>query len=163
MKTKTKMENKKKAKTKMKIKMNFCFCFHFGFHFRFCFFFLKVFEFLLTPRGLELPWAVNCLLIGLKCDSVSVNYTWPRGAIDGQFSRTWPGSAIAYRFRIFHLAQRCHSTQKYGTICSKNKNYHFKLKFAGQPNSNIQNSMMLFTFLTENALFGQIWSKLSML
>ena len=53
-----------KTKTKMKIKMNFRFCFHFDF--RFCFCFLKVFAFLLTPRGLEVPETVNCLLIGLE-------------------------------------------------------------------------------------------------
>ena len=40
---------------KMKIKMNSHFCFHFDFNFCFCFCFLKVFAFLLTPRGLEVP------------------------------------------------------------------------------------------------------------
>ena len=52
-----KMKNKIKTKTKMKMKMNFRFCFHFDFDFDFCFcfWFLKVFAFLLTPRGLEVP------------------------------------------------------------------------------------------------------------
>ena len=40
-----------------------------------------------------------------------------------------------------------------------------KANFIGQSNSNIHNSMMLFTFLfsTGNTLFGEIWSKKSKL
>ena len=69
------MKNKMKTKAIVKMKMNFRFCFHFAFHFRFgfCLCFLKVF----------------------------VNSTWPRGAIDGQLSFTWPTSAIAFSFANF--------------------------------------------------------------
>ena len=37
------------------------------------------------------------------------------------------------------------------------------LKYGTETNSNMQNSMMLFTFLflSGNTLFGQIWSKKS--
>ena len=43
----------------------------------------------------------------------------------------------------------------------QNKNCQFKLKFGTYTNSNMQNSVMMFTFLflTGNTLFGQIWSK----
>ena len=125
MKTKTKTEMK--TKRKMKMKMDFRFCFQFAFHFRFCFCFcfLKVFAFLLTPRGLEVPQAVNYLLIGLevswrfcqihvaqrcyrrsapsyvaqKCHNIFVCEfsTWPSGAIDRQISLDWPRSAVAPR------------------------------------------------------------------
>ena len=74
-KTKKKMKTKMKTKTKIKTKMNFRFWFHFVFNFCFCLlFFLS-----------ESFW-------------IFVNSTWPRGAIDGQLSLSWPKSAIAFSF-----------------------------------------------------------------
>ena len=118
MKTKTKMKNKMKTKTKMKIKLNF--------RFGFCFCFLKVFAFLLTPRGLEVPQTVNSLLIGLEVSLslslyLSLSYlaqkchrifdcefsTWPSGAVDGQLSLDWPRSAIAPRNMAPSLIRLC--------------------------------------------------------
>ena len=105
MKTKNKNENEKQNvnKNEIKIKMNFHFCFYFVFHFHFGFWFcfLQVFASLLTPRGLVVPQTVNCLLIGLEVSQrfcIFVKSTWPRGAIDGQLSLTWPRSAIAFSF-----------------------------------------------------------------
>ena len=162
------MKSKIKTKTKMKINMNFRFCFHFVFHFCFCFCFLKVFAFLLTPRGLEVPQTVKCLLIGLEV-------------------------AQHFRLRIFHVVQRCHRwltllislelsqhleirhiayfeyaefndavhffrfwseipfSEKFGL---KNENRQFKVKLDTQTNLNLdtqtnlnmQNSLMMFTF-----------------
>ena len=131
MKTKTQMKNKLITKTKMKIKMNFRFCFHFCFGF--CF--LKVFAFLLTPCGLEVPQTVNCLLIGLevpyrfcqihvaqrchrrstlsylayKCHSIFICKfsTWPSGATDGQLSLDWPRNARAPRNMAPSLIRLC--------------------------------------------------------
>ena len=37
-------------------------------------------------------------------------------------------------------------TTYFGQFGPKSQNYHFKLNFGGQSNSNMQNSMMLFTF-----------------
>ena len=48
-----------------------------------------------------------------------------------------------------------------GKFGPQNQNYQFKLKFSSWTNSNMQNSVMLFTFSTGNTLFGQIWSKKS--
>ena len=47
----------------------------------------------------------------------------------------------------------------------KNQNYQLKLKFGNETNSNMQNSMEVFTFLfrKENSLSGQIWYKKSKL
>ena len=131
------MKNKKKSKTKMKMKMNFRLCFHFVFHFHFgfCFCFVKVFPFLLTPLGLEVPQTVNCLLICLqvsqhfreihvaqrchrrstlfclacKCHSIFICAfsMWPSGAIVGQLSLGWLRSAIAPR----NMARLCLSGQ----------------------------------------------------
>ena len=52
-----------------------------------------------------------------------------------------------------------------GRFGPKNQNYQFKLKFGTYTNSNMQNSMLMFTFsvLIRNTLFGQIWSKKSKL
>ena len=66
------------TKTKMKSKMNFRFCFHF--RFSFSFYFLKVFAFLLIPRGLEVPGK-------------------------GQLSLTWSISARAFPFANFVRVQ----------------------------------------------------------
>ena len=73
---------KMETKAKMKSKMNFRFCFHFVFHFRFSFsfYFLKVFAFLLIPRGLEVPGK-------------------------GQLSLTWSISARAFPFANFVRVQ----------------------------------------------------------
>ena len=150
----------------MKIKMNFHFCCHFGFHFRFCFrfCFLKVFAFLLTPRGRQVPLTVNSLLIGLesaiaflltrcglevpqtvnslsclaqKCHSIfgCEFSTWPSGAIDGQLSLDWPRSAIEPRNMAPSLIRIC----------------------------RIQSGCSLFSFLAGNTFFRQIWSKKSKL
>ena len=104
-KIKTKMKNKMKTKTITKIKMNFCFCFHFVFPFRFCFcfWFLKDFAFLLTQRGLEVPQTVNCLSIGLE---VSQHFCLQILHVACPCHR-WS--------TVSSLAQKCHSTQKYGT------------------------------------------------
>ena len=101
-KMKTKMKNKIKAKAKMKIKLNFRFCFHFVFHFRFCFCFcfLRVFAFLLIPRGLEVPWTVSCLLLGLELPQhfhLGNLHVAVIAAINAQLSLEWPRSAIAPR------------------------------------------------------------------
>ena len=74
----------------MRIKMNF--------RFWFCFDFLKFFCVFLTPPGLEVPWMVNCLLIGVEVPQRFVNSTWPRGAIDCQLPFTWLKSATAFLF-----------------------------------------------------------------
>ena len=52
-----------------------------------------------------------------------------------------------------------------GKFGPKTQNYQFKLKFCTQTNSNMQNSMMMFTFSVFDwkYLFGQIWSKKSKL
>ena len=89
-KTKTQMKSKIKTKSKMRIKMNF--------RFWFCFDFLKFFCVFLTPPGLEVPWMVNCLLIGVEVPQRFVNSTWPRGAIDCQLPFTWLKSATAFLF-----------------------------------------------------------------
>ena len=78
MKTETKMKTKKKMKTKMKIKKEFPFLFSFCFQFSFWFLFLLSKNFY-----------------------IFVNSTWPRGAIDGQLSLSWPRSAIAFSFANF--------------------------------------------------------------
>ena len=128
-----------KPKAKIKIKLNFYFCFHFVFHLRFCFCFcfLKVFAFLLTPRDLEVPQTVNCLLIGLEVATAflltnvaqschrrsTVSYlaqkyhsiffffckfcTWPSGAINVQLPLNWPRSAIAPRNMAPSLIRIC--------------------------------------------------------
>ena len=135
------------------MKMNFRF--HFDFHFRFRF--LKVLAFL-TPRGLEVPQTVNCLLIDLEVPWHFVNSTWPRGAIDGQLS---------------YLAQKCHSiiVCKYSTWPSGVMDGQLSLDWprsAIAPKNmatsllricRIQRCCSLFSFSTGNTLFGQIWSK----
>ena len=52
-----------------------------------------------------------------------------------------------------------------GKFGPKTQNYQFKLKFCTQTNSNMQNSMVMFTFSVFDwkYLFGQIWSKKSKL
>ena len=66
--TKIEKQKKTKIKTKTEIKMNFGFRFQvfFLFCFSFCFCFLKGFAFLLTPRGLQVPQTVNCVVVGLN-------------------------------------------------------------------------------------------------
>ena len=106
--------------------------------------------------SLLLSFCFSFLFLLSKSFCIFVNSRWPRDAIGGQLSPNWPRSAIAFlltprglevpqtvnslllglevpqhfRLRIFHVAQRCHSTQNFGT----------------QLDSNMQNSMMLFTF-----------------
>ena len=48
-----------------------------------------------------------------------------------------------------------------GKFGPKTQNYWFKLKFCTQTNSNMQNSIVMFTFSVFDwkYLFGQIWSK----
>ena len=41
------------------------------------------------------------LFLLFKSFCIFVNSTWPRGAIDGQLSLTWPRSAIAFSFANF--------------------------------------------------------------
>ena len=120
-----------KMKNKMKMKMNFHFFFHFIFRFRFvfCFCFLKVFAFLLTPRGHRrstVSW------LAYKCHSVFVKFTWPRSAIDGELSLDWPRSAIVAPRNMAPSLTR---------IC------------------RIQWCCSVFLFSNGNTLFGQIWSK----
>ena len=43
----------------------------------------------------------NKMKAKIKTFCVFVNSTWPRGAIDGQLSLTWPRSAIAFSFANF--------------------------------------------------------------
>ena len=52
-----------------------------------------------------------------------------------------------------------------GKFGPKNQNCHFKLKFGIQTNSNMQDSVVLFTFsvLDRKHPFGQIWFKKSKL
>ena len=135
----------------MKMKMNFGFCFHFGFDFCFCFCFLKGFAFLLTLRGLEVPQTVKCLLIDLKVPQYFFQLHVAQGCHRRQPSLTWPRYTIAFCFANFpcglvvrqmvnflFMAQKCNSTWKYSTL----------------PDSNMQNSMMLFTFF----VFDWKWS-----
>ena len=95
-KTKKKMKTKMKTKTKIKTKMNFRFWFHFVFNFCFCFCFsfLKVFGFLLTLRGLEVPQTVNCLFLGLKVPQ-------------------------HFHLQILHVVQRCHRSSTLSCLASK--------------------------------------------
>ena len=111
---------KTKTKMKMKTKMNFGFCFHFTFHFRFgfCFCLPKVFAFLLNPRGLEVPQTVSSLLLGLEVPLHS-------------------------HLRIFHVAQWCH---RWSTLSRLVQKCHGTQKYSTQPNSNVQNSVMLLAF-----------------
>ena len=126
MKTKTKLKNKNKNehenKNRNKNEFSLSFSGFFLFCFSFCLCFLKVFAFLLTPRGLQVPQTLNCLLVGLKvpqhfCSlyvdqkfpvrstlSYPFSLTQPRSAksfwfaqIDGQLSLDWSTSAIAHR------------------------------------------------------------------
>ena len=72
--------------------------------------------FLLSPRGLEVPQMVNCLLIGLE---------------------------VHFRLRILHVAQRCH---RWSTLSRLAQKCISTQKYGAQPNQNMQNSVMLFTF-----------------
>ena len=125
------------------MKINFRFCFHFGSDFCFCFCFLKVLAFLLTLRGLEVPQTVNCLLIELKmpqhffqlhvaqrCHRRQPSLTWPRYTIAFCFANFPRGLVVRQMVNFLFIAQKCNSTQKYGTL----------------PDSNMHNSMMLFAF-----------------
>ena len=114
-------------KNKMKIKMNFCFCFRFCF----CFSFLKVFIILLTPRGLEVPQAVNCYLIGLE---VPQRFCGVEVSVPQMVNSLLIGLEVPQHLEIWHLWLK------------KSQNYDFKLKFGCWPNSNMHNSMMLFIF-----------------
>ena len=146
MKAKSKMKNNMKTKAKMKIKMIFLFLFSFRFSFSFllllllsmsfCIFFKSrqfreaingqlpldwprsAIAFLLRPRGLEVPQTVISLLLGLE---------------------------VLHHFglRIFHVTQRC---QRWSTPYSSAQKCHSTKKYGIQPNSNVQNSMMLFNF-----------------
>ena len=51
----------------------------------------------------------------------------------------------------------------WANLVKKNQNCQRKVKFSTETNSKMQNSMALFTFsvLYRNTLFGQIWSKRS--
>ena len=46
-------------------------------------------------------FSFSFLFLLSKSSYVFVNSTWPRGAIDGQFSLTWPRSATAFLFPNF--------------------------------------------------------------
>ena len=52
-----------------------------------------------------------------------------------------------------------------GKLGPKNQNCQFKLKYGTETNSNMQNSMVIFTFLfpTRISFFEGIWSKKSKL
>ena len=134
-KTKTKMKTtkmKNKMKTKMKTKMNFCFCFHFVFHFCFCFCFLKVFAFLITPLSLE----------------GQLSFDLPRSAIAFSFVYYARGLVVQQMVRIHcccSLFSFSTGSTLFAQICSKMLKL-LKLKFESQSNSNMQNSLMLFTF-----------------
>ena len=146
METKTKMKTapktKTKMKTKMKSKMNFRFCFNFVFHFRFSFsfYFLKVFAFLLIPRGLEVP------------GKGQLSLTW---SIIQICRIQWCCSLFCFQQEIPFLGQ----------FYPKNKNCQFKVKFGSlcQWIYRIQWCRSSFSFLTRNILFAQIWSKKSKL
>ena len=75
-KIKIKMETKTKMKMKIKIETKMTNKTKKYLRFGFCFCFLKVFR-------------------------IFVNSMWPRSAIDGQLSLTWPRSAIAFSFANF--------------------------------------------------------------
>ena len=98
------------------------------------------------------------LFLLFKSCCIFVNSTWPRGAIDGQLSLDWSRSSIAHGnmapslTRICRI-QWCCSLFSFSTgitlfweIWCKNQNYQFKLKFGTSTNSNMQNSMVMFTF-----------------
>ena len=63
-----------------------------------------------------------------------------------------------YNFSVFDWKFRF-----WTNLFKKNQNFRFKLIFVTYTNSNMQNSMVVFTFLfqTGNSLFEQIWSKQS--
>ena len=73
-----KNENEKQNENKNEISFFFSFCFSFSF----CF-----------------------LLLLSKTFCIFVNSMWPRGAIDGQLSLTWPRRAIAFSFANFPRGQ----------------------------------------------------------
>ena len=133
-KTRMKIKTKAKTKTKMKTKMDLRFFFQFAFHFRFCFCFcfLKVFTFLLTPRGWRSHRRSTGSKLAQKWHSIFVNSTWPRGAIAPR-----------------NMAPLV-----------KNQNYHFKLKFATQtmPNDYAKfiDAVQFFRVRLEILFSGQI-------
>ena len=68
-------------------KIFFLFCFSF------CFCFLKVFAFLLPPRGLQVPQTLNCLLVGLK--------------VPQRFCSLCVAQRFPVRSTLSYLAQKC--------------------------------------------------------
>ena len=119
---------KMKTKSKIKIKM--------GFRFSFCFSSSFWFLFLLSKSYLH--------------------FCWPRGAIDSQLSLDWTRSAIAPsntaptqpNLNMLNpmMAFLTGNTFLGENLVQKSQNYQFEMKFGTYTNSNMQNSIMLFTF-----------------
>ena len=65
---------------------------------------------------------------------------------------SWSWNLVARLIRIWRIQWWCSfflfliGNTLFGQIWSKKSNYQLKLKFGSQTNSNMQNSMMLFTF-----------------
>ena len=119
---------------------NFSFFFYFVFHVCFCFSFKKPFAFLLTPRGVEvlpsLDWPRSAIAFLLIPRGVEV----PQTVNCLLLSQEVPQH---FRFRILPVAQWCH---RWSTLSSLAQKCHRTQKYDIQPYSNMQNSMMLFTF-----------------
>ena len=73
---------------------------------------------------------------------------WPRGAIDGQLSVTWPRTVIAFWFVHFVSTIDGQLSLDWPRSAVAPKNMTPSL------NSNNQNSMMLFTFFVFNRKYS---------
>ena len=102
MKTNMKTNTKIKNKTKTKIKMNFRFYFHFAFHFIFIQFLFSILLLLFHFRFRFCFRFCFCFFTFVFVFIfVFVNSTWPRSAMDGQLSLTWPRSATVFSLANF--------------------------------------------------------------
>ena len=87
-------------------------------------------------------------LISPKCLKTTVQLTFTTQKANA--CSPWTAWSIFYWKYLF-----------WGTFVPKTQNYQFMLKFCTWTNSNMQNSMTMFTFSVFDGkkLFGQIWSK----
>ena len=87
------------------------------------------------------------------------------------WSKKWKFTILSWDFALdyFKYAELCRKYVVLTFFCfrpnlvKKNKSCQFKLIFGTKTNSNTQNLMMIFPFLTINIFLGQIWAKNSKL
>ena len=152
-----KNENEKQNENKSEIENDYSFLFSFCFSFSFWFLVLllksfcifinstwpsgaidsqlsldwprSAIAFLLNPRGLEVPQTVNSLLLGLQVP------IWHRAEfVYAEFNDAV--NFFCFSVEILFL----------GKFGPKNQNYQFKQKFGTYTNSNMHNSVVIFTF-----------------